>query len=253
MNAKLMQSRLESWGCAFYHVARVPEGMELLQEKPIDLIIMDLRMPLMDGFQATRRIRNHQNTRIRRIPVLALTADITALNTEANRAAGIDAVMLKPYDSRELYAEMNRLCNHSSQQAPLSSGRDAESNGGLIGDVLSLRHLEHDSMGVIRLLGDMVRMLRANLFEFMGRMKLHIGQKDHRAITEASHKVISGLKLVRSTGLLQLAEEINQIASGHRDMEAIRTAYRAFLNHFAEFDGALEHELNKRKNRRDGQ
>ena len=249
MNATLMIARLEQWGCTVHQASRVPLGIKVLEEEPIDLILMDLRMPQMDGFQATRRIRTHKAPEIRRIPVLAVTADFTAAESEQYRDSGIDDVLLKPYDPRELHTKMARLCRpgpptvtNGLKSGPVGGNHNSEQQ------VLSLDYLVAECMGDMKVLEDMVGMFRNSLLEFAGKMKLFVPQEDYPAIAEAAHKVITGLKMVRAEKLLQLAEEIHQVADSRGPRDRIALAYDQFLCAFPGLLNALEEELDQRKN-----
>ena len=102
LNQKLLETRLKGWGGRVLTSEKALYGISLLYEVPVDLILMDLRMPGMDGYQASVRIRNHSEPAIRNIPIVAVTADFTAEDNDMVRRAGIDDVVLKPYSADEL-------------------------------------------------------------------------------------------------------------------------------------------------------
>lgn len=250
MNAALMRARLERWGCMVFHAQRVPLGIQLLEREAIDLVLMDLRMPQMDGFQAARRIRSHGQQRIQGIPILAVTADFSAVDKEHLGKSGIDGVLLKPYDPRELHVEMVRLCRERPPAGALPKGEDRPEAATAAGEtLLTLDYLEAECMGNIEMLRDMVRMLRGNLLEFVGRMKVHLQEEDYAAITEASHKMISGLKMVQANKHLALAQEIHYLASLEGTMQRIASAYGEFMEGYPELENSLDRELDKRTNK----
>jgi len=250
-NAELLMTRLQSWGCQVRHADRVPLGLKMLEKQPADLILMDLRMPQMDGFQATRRIRTHQNSAIRAIPVIALTADTAAAESRSPEESGMDGLLLKPYDPRELYAILARFSTEGSaapSAAPLGNTYVKRSDQGLI----SLDYLESECLGDEALLLKLVAMFKGNLLEFAGRMKLALLDRDHDAIAEAAHKVLSGLKLVQANFFLNLVEEIYEDAAEGEDISRIKSHYLKFLRHYPMLLQALECELEKRRNNGDG-
>ena len=81
-----------------------------------DLILMDVQMPRMDGYEATRRIRAMDRPDARRVPIFAMTANAFAEDEEKSLAAGMDAHISKPLDVKALFAQMNAFL----------SGRGAE-------------------------------------------------------------------------------------------------------------------------------
>ena len=77
-------------------------GLALLDTLPIDLILMDLRMPGMDGLSAIRAIRARQDG-VASAPVILITADTSMDLTERSAAAGANAMVRKPVDMRLLF------------------------------------------------------------------------------------------------------------------------------------------------------
>ena len=78
-------------------------AIENLQENKYDIILMDLQMPEMNGFEATKYIRNVMNSNI---PIIALTADVTSVDVEKCIAAGMNDYVSKPIDEKILYAKI---------------------------------------------------------------------------------------------------------------------------------------------------
>lgn len=78
-------------------------AIENLQTNKYDIILMDLQMPEMNGFEATRQIRTVMNSKI---PIIALTADVTSADVEKCIAAGMNDYVSKPIDEKVLYAKI---------------------------------------------------------------------------------------------------------------------------------------------------
>ena len=90
-----------------YHVIEAvngQEGVELAGRESPDLILMDLSLPVMDGWEATRRLKADDD--LRSIPVIALTAHAMAGDEEKALAAGCDDYLIKPLDEEELMARI---------------------------------------------------------------------------------------------------------------------------------------------------
>ena len=83
------------------------EAIEKTQELLPDIVLMDLALPRMDGWEATRRLKNDERTR--HIPIVALTGHALAGHAEGARAAGCDACVTKPCLPDALVAEIRRL------------------------------------------------------------------------------------------------------------------------------------------------
>ncbi|HTU07607.1 MAG TPA: response regulator transcription factor, partial [Trebonia sp.] len=95
-------------GYAGYAVATAANGMEALSSlsrSPVDLVILDVLMPMLDGLDACRALRERGNT----IPVLLLTARDAVDDRVAGLEAGADDYLVKPFALRELQARVNAL------------------------------------------------------------------------------------------------------------------------------------------------
>jgi two-component system, cell cycle response regulator DivK len=93
-----------------FEVAEATNGIEALEMAETlmpDIILMDLALPLMDGWEATRRLKSNERTR--HIPVVALTGHALAGHAEGARQAGCDAFVTKPCLPDALVAEIKRL------------------------------------------------------------------------------------------------------------------------------------------------
>ncbi len=114
LNQMLIKIILEDFGfdCDIAENGKVV--LKKLQEKEYDIILMDIQMPEMNGFEATDYIRNTMNSQI---PIIALTADVTSIDIEKSKKIGMDDYISKPIDENLLYskiiAQINRVSLNS--------------------------------------------------------------------------------------------------------------------------------------------
>ncbi|MDP3656262.1 MAG: EAL domain-containing protein [Brevundimonas sp.] len=96
------------------------QAVELLSVERFDLVLMDGSMPVMDGFDATRRIRDDEAAQGRaRTPILALTAHVVGSAADAWRTAGMDGVIHKPFTVGDLLKALQFHCGHlAREEAP---------------------------------------------------------------------------------------------------------------------------------------
>jgi CheY-like chemotaxis protein len=103
-----------------FRVAEAANGVEALEKATAlmpDLIVMDLSLPVMDGWEATRRLK--RDARTRQIPVLALTGYALSAHSKEAKEAGCDAFVTKPCLPDQLVSEIQRLLeSRPSKAAP---------------------------------------------------------------------------------------------------------------------------------------
>jgi signal transduction histidine kinase/ActR/RegA family two-component response regulator len=100
INRTMVAAMLRKRGLDVLEASDGAEAVAIAAEAELDLVLMDLRMPVMDGYDATRAIRAGEG--VRRVPVIALTASVSAEVESDALAAGMDAVLSKPVDQRAL-------------------------------------------------------------------------------------------------------------------------------------------------------
>jgi len=106
-NQRVAQLFLERAGCNVLLAADGSEALAVLRERPVDLVLMDVQMPVMDGLEATRSIRAEVPGGLR-IPIVGLTASAMKEQIEICRAAGMDDVIAKPLERERLHAVLER-------------------------------------------------------------------------------------------------------------------------------------------------
>ena len=108
-----------------YRVAEATNGLEAIEQATQllpDIILMDLALPKMDGWEATRRLKMNEATR--HIPIVALTGHALAGHAEGARQAGCDSFVTKPCLPDALVAEIRRMLKAREQGAvPKRTGR----------------------------------------------------------------------------------------------------------------------------------
>jgi len=103
LNQLLMKTLLDDFGFDRDIASNGRIAIEKLQLKSYDIILMDLQMPEMNGFEATEYIRSVMNSKI---PIIALTADVTTVDLAKCKAVGMNDYIAKPVDERLLYSKI---------------------------------------------------------------------------------------------------------------------------------------------------
>jgi signal transduction histidine kinase/AmiR/NasT family two-component response regulator len=103
VNAFISTASLESMGISSVHAANGLEAVNLFRKQRFDAVLMDCEMPVMDGFAATRLIRDHEaNVGATRTPIIALTANALSGDRDSCIAQGMDDYLSKPIELRKL-------------------------------------------------------------------------------------------------------------------------------------------------------
>lgn len=111
INQLLAQTILKKFGYEFKTARNGKIAIEMVEENDFDLILMDLRMPEMDGYEASKHIRNLADISKKNIPIIALTADVSDSVIKQCTAIGINYYLSKPFEQNELHRMITTILN----------------------------------------------------------------------------------------------------------------------------------------------
>ena len=106
-NRQIIRDLLSSVGYELIEATDGAEGVALAQSQHPDLILMDIQLPEMDGYEATRRIRAIPE--LARVPIVAVTSYALSGDEAKTREAGCDGYVAKPFSPRELLAKVREF------------------------------------------------------------------------------------------------------------------------------------------------
>ncbi len=133
---KIITTRLRKLGYNSFSVNSGEKALEFVEETPPDLIILDLLMPGMDGYEVAQAIR--ANPRVSHIPIIMLTAKVSQETKIKALKLGIDDYMTKPYDAEELAARIQSVL----RRAQIAVAQPEEAVGALAIDSRDRKRLE---------------------------------------------------------------------------------------------------------------
>lgn len=117
MNRDMLSRRLERKGYSVVLAVDGQSGVEMTQSESPDLVLMDMSLPVLDGWEATRRLKAADETK--HIPIIALTAHAMSSDRDKALEAGCDDYDTKPVDLPRLLEKINALLNEG---ASITSG-----------------------------------------------------------------------------------------------------------------------------------
>ena len=116
LNAKLVRDFLLASGYQLVESTTAEEGLQLARERKPALILMDIRLPGMDGNAALAELKGDATTR--QIPVIAVTASVMPMEREEILAAGFDGYQAKPISVKSLLVEVRTLLDRAAGDTP---------------------------------------------------------------------------------------------------------------------------------------
>jgi signal transduction histidine kinase/FixJ family two-component response regulator len=246
LNQWLIKKRLKSWGCSFFITEHATEGLQILEDELIDIVFMDLHMPVVDGYEITRRIRANQQKRISQVPVVALTADFTVKDKEKASTDGINDFILKPFKPEELLDKLIQYGFTKPESTQFQGALEDIEEQALETDEftkLDLTEVLEDCMGEVDMLAELVELYKRNALEFIGKAKLHLQNKDFEQLQFSTHKLKSGLAMMQTQNLLILVQQLHEHCKSDRNYDQMNFLYQQFVTEYPMVEFALDAEV----------
>ncbi|MGB8581339.1 MAG: response regulator [Candidatus Sulfotelmatobacter sp.] len=134
VNRELLRELLEGRGCTVSEACNGEQALKMIEQAPPDLLLLDIGMPILDGFAVVRHIR--QDPRVALLPVIAVTAYAMRGDQERVLDSGFDGYLSKPVNPSSLTKEINRLLTKqvprpaSQNQTDKDQGREKAGGSG---------------------------------------------------------------------------------------------------------------------------
>jgi CheY-like chemotaxis protein len=242
MNQELMESRLNAWGCKTLLTQSPLYALSLLDHTPIDLILMDLRLPGMNGLELAKAIRNHKNEHNKDVPIIGISADDSWID-QIHQEACINEFILKPFSPDELLLKLiqQKMQFERKRQAEptlkiVSPSEQATSN------MVELKPVLEDCMGDVELLKDLVDIFKKNVLEFVGQLKIFIPTANFKKLYFAIHKMKMGLKIMQIKGLQEIIAQMEHCCEDE-DPKHMQFLYDCFMTDYPAIETALDKAL----------
>jgi len=213
MNQKYIRRLLEKWEVSFQIVDLGRKALKLLETKPFDLILMDIQMPEMNGYEVTRAIRAREAKTNASVPIIALTA--SALLSEKRKAteAGMNGYLTKPFTPDQLRGEMSKHVKGKKHQQPEETVEtEFEQVMGVLHAAFDKKHLrlfyEGDTEYLMDMFATFLEVCPASMQEFAQATST----KDWGKARSIAHKIKPIYEMVGFAPTGHLAEKIEALS-----------------------------------------
>ncbi len=221
VNRRVARLLLEKQGWKVEAASDGRQALEMAMSNPPDLILMDYKMPGMDGLQAARQLREWEATHARssRIPVIILSASVKSPELDL-REAGVDGFLTKPLDSLRFAEELRKVfpAQVSSQEVDLFSA------------------LEYTG-GDRQILSQVVTLFLEETPGRLEKLSRHWQERDLESFRILVHGMKVGARYVGAVGFSQICQRLGEIVqeeeSATRDAEQVSVLLRDLVRKFA--------------------
>ncbi len=210
MNQKLIQNLLAPLSVQLTLVDNGQAAVDIMENSDFDLLLLDIQMPILDGFEVATHIRKEVNGINAEMPILAMTAHAFKEEKEACYKAGMNAHISKPIQKQELLKVMQDLLN-------LSNSSEA--------DVLDLSYLKSLSEGNDAFVREMLTIFSEDIPQLMAQLKVSMDAEDLKRVGQLAHKYRSPLSLLKLTRLEEIMKTMEHKVGEKVQLEEMKKLF----------------------------
>lgn len=246
LNQLLMKTLLDDFGFGYDIAGNGKIAIEKLLVRSYDIILMDLQMPVMNGFEATEYIRNKMNSKI---PIIALTADVTTVDLAKCKSVGMDDYISKPVDERLLYSKIVGLIKHPAHSKKIE-GKDGVTRQAKKLKFVDLSYLTQRTKSDPELMMQMISIYLEQTPPLINAMKQGLQNRDWNSLQVAVHKMIPSFSIMGiSKDFENIARRVQEYANNiQQKTEGIPNLVLQLENVCAQACKELEEEFISIKN-----
>jgi CheY-like chemotaxis protein len=229
-NQTFIMRLLEKHG---YHAALVENGqqvLEALSHHAFDLILMDVQMPEMDGFEATQQIREQEKQTGDHMPIIAMTAYAVKGDRERCLAAGMDEYVSKPISSAKLFEAINGLF-------PGDTGKmtDTQNDAPTVDRQSLLKAFDHDWS----LFKELVDIFTADTPQMITELRKSADEQDAETLSRTAHSLKGMLRNFKAESAADTALELEKMGKAD-DLQNVEPLIEKLEAQIAAVDQSLK-------------
>jgi PAS domain S-box-containing protein len=216
LNQLLMKTLLDDFGFEGDIAENGKIAIEKISNKYYDIILMDLQMPVMNGFEATDYIRNRLKSDI---PIIALTADVTTVDLEKCMNVGMNGYIAKPVDEKLLYNKIVSLVRKPQVESNINfkKSKDIKTS-----KCINLDYLAHRTKSDPHLMIEIITLYLEQTPSLILTMKKSFSLEDWNGLNAAVHKIIPSFSIMGiSSDIENLAKSIKQYTTLNQQKEIV--------------------------------
>jgi PAS domain S-box-containing protein len=228
MNQKLITAILnkKNWTIAIANNGR--EALTRLEKETFDLVLMDIQMPVMDGFEATTRIRKMEQETGKHLPIVAITAHALKGDRERCIEAGMDEYVQKPIDAEKLYAVIEKLTRRLTKNSKTDRPTDEKAMSGkqtvetqcpsidAVETQVDLEEMKKQLGGDMQLMKEVIQIFAEEYQEQIEKITQALKNNNSTEITKVAHGFKGVLGNLGAKKAYQLAKDLELAGKENR-------------------------------------
>lgn len=230
INRLYAKSILKTWHCETETAENGLVAIEHLKNKSFDVVLMDVQMPVMDGYEATRAIRMMEPP-INNVPIVALTANATKIDIDRCLSAGMNDYLSKPFTPEDLYRKLYVDLKIKPTEKPQMLPRKTRKQSRF--DLQYLREVSGNNEEFIR---EMIQTFVDTIPNILTDMSRSLETQDWEKVSRLAHQIKPSLTLMGLSGLKDTILFIEEHGKKQTELVKLASKVQGFVE---ECSGAI--------------
>lgn len=222
MNQQYVSTVLSQLG---YNCTIVGDGIEaikIMYEDVFDVILMDIQMPQMDGYEATRIIRQELKSDI---PIIALTANATSSDFEKCMKSGMNSYISKPYKPNDLIEKIAEACRNKLQSMDgVTKKLTFDVTNSKI-KLLNISHLKDQVNGKSAAIKQLIEIFLEDTPPILDELNISIQEKNLHSIERISHQLVSSFSIIGTESAITALQTMEYTAANNGSVVKISKCF----------------------------
>jgi PAS domain S-box-containing protein len=240
VNQLLVKKVLQRTGCTTDVASNGLEALERIKMKRYDLILMDIQMPEMDGYEATEYIRNSMPLHSD-IPIIAMTAHAFSSDVTRCISAGMNDYISKPFKAEDLYSKIIKYCGYPRHTKVVNLHQSEN----ILKYQIDMSPIYDIVNGDTIFMNDLTLVYDKQTPAFVEKLRSYTKNQNFEAIRSVCHQIKSSYGIMRMSELDRVLKEITEVLSNERpEVEFVRITN--LINIIISLISAINEELQRR-------
>lgn len=241
INQQYLTGLLKRWELTYDVANNGQEALEFIDKKTYELVLMDIRMPVMDGYETTIRIRSLAHNDNQHIPIVALTASALVDEKKKALAAGMNYHLTKPFSPDQLLSILYEINAGKSNLMNIDLQAYEEGHPFAFTEKLDKEYLNTFYGDDLERANIMFGIFLRTIQDEYAKLQDFYASKDLKGIRETAHRIKPNFAMVGLTAETDLLNNVEQAADAE-DLEGITPLLTSFFENYAENIALVESE-----------
>lgn len=211
MNRLIASTILKNYGATVIEATNGAEALETIANGVVDLVLMDIHMPVMNGFEAAQQIRKNKNP----LPIIALTANVVKDENDKCIEAGMNAYIAKPFKEEEFIKTISYWLHNQNNQPMITKLTDSSTTDSLY----SLAGLQDIARGDQDFIQKMILLFSEQSIQIVGQIKQSFNAGQFKEMGEAAHKLKPSIDNLKIHSLEKVTREIERAGKENEQVD----------------------------------